>query len=221
MARQKGGRGVRRKGLPRTSRGMSERTTILLVGEGQATEPNYFAALAKLDEVRRRFTIHVRPGPGHNPEAVLETAIKFRDRASSRGEEYDEVWCVLDTESGEEKRKSLDKAVVEASRTGIGICLSNPAFEVWFLSHFERTTRSFLHCDAVLEHLNRHWREAFSRDYEKGDTKHFFRLQSRMPNGLSNAEWVREASNHKDTPNTADCNSSTEVYRLVKRFLDG
>lgn len=207
-----------RKGIRRTSLGLPERTTVLIVGEGRETEPNYFLALAKLDVVRQRFTIHVRRGPGYSPERVVKLAIQEKQKAIARGESFDEVWCVVDTETGTDKRESLDRAVIMARRETIDLCLSNPAFEVWFLSHFMRTTRSFLNCDAVIQELNKHWKTHFSQLYEKGDRRHFHRLEPFRTDGIANAQWVREDSSHRDEPNTADCNSSTEVYRLVKRF---
>lgn len=207
-----------RRGVPRrTSRGRPIRRTILIVGEGQETEPNYFRELAKEDEVKRRFAVTIKKGPGISPERVIEETIKHKQRADNRGESYDEVWCVLDVE-GPTKRESLDKAAITAQDHSIKLCLSNPAFEVWLLSHFERKARAYDDCDAVIVQLNKHWRKHYKQDYQKNDGRVYLRVSPLTQTAIGNAQWVRE-NHHKDKQNTADCNSSTEVYRLVRQLI--
>ena len=68
----------------------------------------------------------------------------------------DVILCVLDTESLEtiQAKEDLAAARQEAVHNGITLYLSNPAFEVWLLAHFRRTSRSFKDCDAVIVELN-------------------------------------------------------------------
>jgi len=96
-------------------------------------------------------------------------------------------------------------------------CLSNPAFEVWLLSHFQKTTGSYSDCDALIRDLNRHWKAQICRDYEKADPGVFQRLKPFMDTAISNARWSREEY-HSNRP-ILDCNAATEVYRLVERLL--
>jgi len=188
----------------------------LIVGEGRETEPNYFDGLKREDAVRARFTITVKPGPGISPERVVEEAVKYKNQAAVRSEDYDEVWCVMDTE-GVEKRQSLEKALRMAAENQINVCLSNPAFEVWLLSHFERTAGFLLHCAAAIVKLNKHWLKNFSVDYDKTDDRLYQRIADLTSTAICNAEWVREV-HHREKKDMADCNSSTEVYLLVKQL---
>lgn len=201
----------------RTSRGRPMKTTVLLVGEGRATEVNYFDRLKRLDTVTERFAVTVKKGPGFNPERVVEEAIKHQRAAEARDAAYDECWCVLDTE-GSEKRDSLAKARILANRHAIQLCLSNPSFEVWFLAHFLRTSRKFNDCEAVIVELNKHWPQVSRTGYDKSDEQLFDRLSNRLETALHNARQVRE-TDHKH-PDLADCNSATEVYLLVEHFLN-
>jgi len=188
----------------------------LIVGEGRETEPNYFDGLKREDAVRARFRITVKRGPGISPERVVEEAVKYKNQAAVRSEDYDEVWCVMDTE-GPEKRQSLAKALRMAREHDIKVCLSNPAFEVWFLSHFERSAGFFLDGGAVIVKLNKHWLKHFSREYEKADDRLYHRIAGRTSTAVANAQWVREV-HHREKKDMADCNSSTEVYLLVKKL---
>ena len=220
-ARKSGGRRLRRlrevDTFQRTSRQHPEKTTILIVGEGQETEPNYFRGLIREEAVSAKFAVTVKKGPGYSAEAVVKEAIKYKKSALDRHQEYDEVWCVLDVE-GLSKRDSLDRAVALAESNAIKLCLSNPCFEIWLMSHFAREARSHNDCDAVIVALNRHWQRHYAQDYRKNDDRIYQRVSTLTREAIENAKWVRETG-HADKENTADANSSTEVYCLVGRLL--
>jgi len=143
-ARRTGGAYERsRRSVPhRVRRLRPEKRTVLIVGEGRETEPNYFTGLRDETDVSDRFAVTVKRGKGFSPEHVLNEAIRHMERARGQRAEYDEVWCVMDVE-GPAKRASLDAARIRAKQNGVQVCLSNPSFEVWLLSHFERTSASF------------------------------------------------------------------------------
>jgi hypothetical protein len=201
----------------------------LIVGEGRETERNYFDGLKRESAVAAKFAVTVKKGPGFSAERVVQEAIKHKLRAECRGEQYDEVWCVLDVE-GPSKRSSLDRAIETARRNGLSVCLSNPSFEVWLLSHFEKKGRPYNDCDAVIVQLNKHWRKRrkvrpkkhlrkhLEQDYQKNDPLIYERVRDRTKNAIANAQWVREKY-HAPSSHTGDCNSSTEVYRLVRYLL--
>jgi hypothetical protein len=85
-------------------------------------------------------------------------------------------------------------------------------------SYLDRTSKSFSSCDAVIEYLNKRWKDQFGCDYEKNDQEIYTRLAPLTKQAIDNARAVRE----KDWANTTDiveCNSATEVYQLVERLL--
>jgi len=193
-----------------------EKTTVLIVGEGQQTEPNYFYGLKREDIVRDRFAVTVKRGRGHSPEAVVRAAIDLMKGAAQRRENYDQVWCVIDVE-GQEKRQSLVEAITLAENNGIRLCLSNPSFEVWLLAHFERRAPYLLNADAAVRELNKVWRKQLNRDYEKNDEHIYRRISDLTANAITNAQLVRE-TDHSDKT-MIEANSSTEVYKLVRYLL--
>jgi len=187
--------------------------TVLIVGEGQETEPNYFRELRRESVVSERFTVTVKKGHGRSPEAVTEEAVKYKLQAENRGEDYDEVWCVLDVE-GLGSRESLDRAIIMAEQNSIKLCLSNPCFEVWLLAHFVRESRAHNGCDSVIRRLNRHWRWLCRQDYRKGDARIYARISHLTETAIVNARLVHE-TDHLGKTSVIEANSSTEVYVLV------
>lgn len=193
------------------------RTTVLILCEGDQTEPNYMHGLKRLVYASRLFSVTVRSGRGGSAEAVVAEGAKAKESAKRRGEAYDEVWCLIDVESARE-RAAFERACSRAANSDISLCASNPCFEVWLLSHFERTGRSFIHCDEVREQLSRWWRREFGVDYQKNDTQIHERVRGRIDDAVKNARWVRE-THHRIEHCIADCNSATDVYRLVDHLV--
>lgn len=218
-ARKTGGRRRRllREVPERTSGGRPEKITILIVGEGRQTEPNYFRGLRNEPTVSAKFATTVKKGHGYSAEAVVKEAIDHKKGAMNRRQEYDEVWCVLDVE-GPSKRDSLDRAVTLAADNDISVCLSNPCFEIWLVSHFAREARSYNGCGAVIVEVRKHWQRHCGQDYRKNDDRVYHRVSALTQTAIENAAWVRE-THHAGMRSTADANSSTEVYRLVRHLL--
>ena len=204
----------RRRRAPRRTK-----TTLLIVCEGEKTERNYFDKLHRVEAVRHAYAVTVKKGKGGSRLQIVQEAV---DRKNDPGKDYDEAWCVMDVErlDTEEAREDLASAVELAGENGITLCLSNPAFEVWLLSHFLRTSRHFNDCDAVVQKLDKHWQTAFRQPYAKNDRRIYEKLAPLTNAALENAKNVREKDHDADA-DTADCNSCTEVYRLVGKLLGG
>lgn len=192
-------------------------TTVLIVCEGIETEPNYFEDLKREDVVLKELSIKVVPGHGGSRQQIVQRAVNLKHRSHV---DYDEVWCVMDTErlNNVETRQDYRAALKITADHGIQMALSNPAFEVWLLAHFVRTSRTFNDCDAIIVDLNKHWNRQFQREYEKSDPRIYTRLAGLLTAGLENSRSVRE-QDHPNKPDIADCNSSTEVYRLISRLV--
>lgn len=207
---------TRRKGHSRGNQGRPLRKTILIVCEGRETERNYLDGLKRVDDVARSFTITVQRGRGGSREQIVSHAVDCRLR---KKDVFDETWCVMDVEANqtESSRADLRRAVDLATKEDIRLTLSNPSLEVWLLAHFVRSSRSFRDADALIVELNKHWQTAFSKDYAKADDRIFELLESRTQIAGSNAEQVRERDHPAGSP-IEDCNSATEMYRLVRRL---
>lgn len=190
---------------------------VLIVCEGRETEPNYFYGLQEDEAVRQHFRVVVKKGKGGSCLAVVQLAVAEFDKAAARGEEFDEVWCVCDVEQAG-RRQQVIEARTLAGRHGIRLALSNPCFECWLLAHFVRTAKAFADCEKVVEELNKHWRRAFERGYEKNDEQLYGRLADRTGSAIDSAQKVRK-KDWASSPNIVECNSATDVYLLVGRLL--
>jgi hypothetical protein len=110
---------------------------LLVVCEGRVTEPQYLRGFARAQGAN---TVRlVVQAPGGDPRALVECAIQLRDEAAARAARerdenlaYDEVWCVFDVDD----HARLQAARELAERTGIGLAVSNPCFELWLILHF-------------------------------------------------------------------------------------
>lgn len=200
----------------RSSRHRNTKIRILIVGEGQQTEPNYFRKLRDEPVVKARFAITVKGGHGFSQDLVVEEAIEHKRKAERRSEAYDEVWCVIDVE-GPSKAESLARACDLARTNGITLWLSNPSFEVWFLLHFVKQARPYNDGDAVIAELQKPWQAQFKREYEKNDESVYDRLRQFMSVAVENAQWVLEK--HHQSTTCIGYNSSTELYKLVLRLM--
>lgn len=191
-----------------------KKQTVLIVCEGKETERNYFNSLKGHPQIKSNCVITVKRGKGGSHDKIAHHAAT---QTNVSGEEFDKVWCVMDVE-GPAHANSLDVAFSKLRKKRIHACLSNPAFEVWLLAHFERKASSFRDCKAVIVKLNSHWQNEFKTDYQKNDRKLFDRLRDRLETAIENARWVRE-QHHSLDDCTSNCNSSTDVYRLVEWLL--
>lgn len=69
--------------------------------------------------------------------------------------QFEAVWCVFDVENPHHNQ-TFDRAVQLADQKEFQLAISNPAFEFWYVLHFERTTRPFADGDEIKEYLKRH-----------------------------------------------------------------
>lgn len=191
---------------------------ILIVVEGQVTEPIYFAGLKQRPDIREGYTITVKSGKGGSATQCVKKAQSEKERVDD-GDPFDEIWCVLDVED-KTQRAQLDSALSVAADEGIEVALSCPCFEVWLLAHFEKTARRVADAREMIDTLSKIWQREFQTPYTKNDPRLYDRLADLTETAIENARQVREqhfpAGTHR-----ADRNSSTEVYKLVDRLMHG
>jgi hypothetical protein len=112
---------------------------VLIVCEGEKTEPFYFSGLIKHHRLSSA-NIHIMPAGGTDPASIVQFAL---ERINDPAVPYDKVFCVFDRDG----HATFDAAIerlqnLPAGQTGqlIGIP-SWPCFEFWLLLHFGYTDR--------------------------------------------------------------------------------
>ncbi len=192
---------------------VSSGKTILIVTEGEKTEPSYLTALR--DRLRLSSAdVVVSKADGTDPVSVVNFAIenaaerKRRAKKSTIIVPYDSVWAVFDTERYDTNPK-LKEAIMIAKGKKINLAISNPCFEYWILLHFEYTTAQFASCDDVIRRI----RDCgYVRDYKKGDIPTEI-LIPKIPIAVKYAEKCRT---YHVTAGVEGKNSSTDIDILVR-----
>jgi len=96
---------------------------LLIVCEGQNTEPSYFK------QFRLSSAEIVAVGTGFNTVSLVNEAIRL-----SNLKEYDETWCVFDKDDF--TAHNFNNAIRLAEGNNLKVAYSNQAFEYWLILHF-------------------------------------------------------------------------------------
>jgi len=133
---------------------------ILIVCEGAETEPNYLESLRdhlKLSMIHVKIKDRAGAPISVVNEAQAQVDKRERDIRDDRtnAPRFDAVWCVFDVENPHHNQ-TFDQAVQAADQNSYHLAVSNPAFEFWYILHFEHTTRPFADGDEVKEYLTTH-----------------------------------------------------------------
>lgn len=129
-------RSLRRKRAKRSSY-----DRVLIVCEGEKTEPNYLKALIDDLQLNTANVVVAKNIAGSSPKSIVDFALKeYR-----KEEEYDRVYCVFDKDRHTTYDSALDRirrAKLANGHTILGIT-SVPCFEFWLLLHYVYTTKQF------------------------------------------------------------------------------
>ena len=174
---------------------------VLIVCEGEKTEPNYFKGLR--NHLRLKTANVAIVGEGATPGKIVERAKELEKREKERGDPYDKVFCVFDKDRHTDYQKALGQL---KSRKNYVAIPSVPAFEYWLLLHFRYTTSPYQDTAELLRDLKKHLPA-----YEKNDAGIFGKLQDRLETAKKNAERSLEDRNQARTDNP-----STKVHILVE-----
>ena len=184
---------------------------ILIVCEGEETEPNYFTAYKK-----RITTVRIEPqGEGYNTVSLVNRAdaliAKVMEQAGVRRHQV-EVWCVFDCD---EYQQQFDEAVALARKKGYNSAESNECFELWFLLHFAYHQAAWTR-EQYKAALDDQMKKLGHEGYEKNSTFMYDWLLDRQQTAMRNAERLILKMTpgkplHLSTP-------YTNVHRLVERL---
>ncbi len=197
-----------------------ERPTILIVCEGENTEPSYFKQF-KLSSAT------IKPvGEGYNTISLVNRAIELSEEKS-----YEQVWCVFDADpkpDNPNQANNFNSAIQLANIRNFGIAYSNQAFEYWIILHFEDHQGGGMDRKVYNEKINsllKPYGLTYKGEENKIITEEIFELLDgvdektgikRRQLAIDRAKRNYELLSHS---NPAEEESSTTVYKLVQEIL--
>jgi len=191
-----------------------EKPSILIICEGENTEPSYFNQF-KLSSATVKSI-----GEGYNTISLVKRAIELNNP------KYDQVWCVFDKDDFSEI--NFNKAISLAEKNGFDVAYSNQSFEYWLILHFNDHQGARMHRRDYNDKINK-LLKPFNVTYDgNGDkiiTESFFELLDGFDNKTNNKRIdlaiVRAERNFNqfDHTNPAKEESSTTMFRLAKELL--
>lgn len=186
---------------------------ILIVCEGEKTEPEYFNGfrISRLMNRKRIRVISSKDCGGNDPKTIVQCAKRMRrEFRQDEGLYYDTVWCVFDRD----KHTTYNQAIDQAHANYFKVIFSNPCFDLWYLLHF-RQRNAHITCDEVLHQLRQPNRIP---NYQKGMENIFNLLINLQQKAIERAQDLRHI--HQNNYDPESTNPSTTVDILMK-FLNG
>lgn len=194
---------------------LQEKPTILIVCEGENTEPSYFSQF-------RLSTATIKPiGEGYNTISLVNRAAEL-----AKEKDYEQVWCVFDKDDFDVT--DFNNAIVTAEAQKFGVAYSNQAFEYWIILHFDDHQGGGMHrkdYDKKLNSLLKPFKLAYDGERSKIITEEIFEVldgidektnKERKVLAIQRAKRNYEQFEH-DNPATEE--SSTTLFRLVETLL--
>lgn len=200
----------------------STRKRFLIICEGQQTEPNYFEGLRQ--EFKTKVHIDIKPA-GRVSLSLVQEAQRLNEED---GGEYDEVWCVFDRDHKAENRnqENFNKAISLAKNNNFYLAISNDAFELWYVLHYEYYC-SETHRSGFKRMLSD--RRRLGEKYEKNCDDMYEKLKPLQAEAIKNAKklWNQHDRDILEAKNEIDkfklikkhnINPSTTVYQLIEHI---
>lgn len=194
---------------------------ILIVCEGEKTEPGYFKTLKDLLEVKFRDLVDLKKvnlkelieidGSGKNTKSLVRHTLRLKAQASIP---FGHVWCVFDKDSF--TNEQFNSAIINAEKEDIEVAWSNEAIELWFLLHFEYISTGITRYQYI-DKLNYIFKSIGLGKYEKNMDGIYNILKEYESQDFAIGNVKRLL---KDGFNYADMKPATTVYKLIE-LLEG
>lgn len=182
---------------------------ILIVCEGEKTEPNYFGDVRDFYALSTANVALV--GCGTDPVSIVDTAKQRYRQEKDAGDGFDKVFCVFDRDSHSSYARAIESIAAMKPKDTFFAVTSVPCFEYWLLLHFVYTTKPYIDlpgksaAEQVLSELRSHM-----PGYRKGLTNVFSTIVSRLNDAKIQATRALQAASTSGTDNP-----STRAHELV------
>lgn len=201
--------------LDRHSAPLIEKPKILIVCEGENTEPSYFNSF-KLKSATVKTV-----GEGYNTISLVRKAQQL-----AQYDNYEQVWCVFDKDDF--SNSDFNEAIWCAEKSGFGVGYSNQSFEYWLILHLNDHQGGALHrrdYDSMINGIINQYGISYDGEGTKLISDDFFdhlmAIDGRTGLKRVNIAIRRAKKNYNrlEHRSPAEEESSTTVFRLVEELL--
>lgn len=183
---------------------------VLIVCEGEKTEPFYFSGL-KDHYGLNSANVEITGNCGSAPNSIFDHARKRYREEKDAGDPFDAVYCVFDKDTHVTFDQAVDAIGRATPKHVFHAITSVPSFEYWLLLHFVYSTKPYTALPGnsagqqVLTDLT-----AYMPDYAKGSQDTFIQLLDQLDFAKNNSERALRTASANDTDNP-----TTHVHELV------
>lgn len=196
----------------RNSNSRKRKKIVFIATEGKnKTEKLYFKKFNS-DKVQIRFA----KGGSTDPVSMVSELLSECKDMGFDSEAGDVAYCVLDSDFAVTKNNQLALADKKAEANEISLIVSSPCFEIWYLCHFDYSTKAYGSNEEVVDELKRKIPQ-----YDKNKEGMYELLREKLEYAVKNAKKL-EQYNLQDgkKPHTVEFMPSTEVYRIIETIME-
>ena len=126
--------------IRKRNRNNRERKSIVVIGcEGKnKTEKIYLRNYSS-----RKCILKFSTGNATDPVGMAEDLIRFIKNEDINKKYGDKIYLLIDMDVNQHKQQQVMQAKKMCDEYGIEIIISNPTFELWYILHFEYTTKTY------------------------------------------------------------------------------
>lgn len=188
---------------------LKERKRIILIGvEGtNKTERLYFN---NFDTGKQNYRIKIAFGNDTDPYKMILSLSKEIKELELNLKEHDKAYCVFDVDTNRDRKVLIQKAIKLANSLGIEVITSTPSIELWFLLHYEYTSK-YLTNEELIKRLKKHLPK-----YEKNFDIYNI-INENVNKAIKNAKKLEkyQIDNNKQI-GSVDANPNTEIYKIIE-----
>lgn len=194
--------------MPRKTNKIQSHTTILLVLEGQ-TEQLYFSEMRLIERIPG-ITIIPKMAQHSDLFHVLKNA-----KTENETGVYDSVWCVFDTDTLKSNNISseLIDLIEKCRNSGIKFADSFPAFEIWFLLHYEMPKLTYSNQNEVIKSLLKHISD-YSKEKRWIESKHLYSLLKSLQESA-----IKRSKDLEFRKSDSENASYSNVYKVIEEII--
>ena len=194
---------------------LEEKPTILIVCEGENTEPSYF------EQFRLSSATIIPVGEGYNTISLVNRAKQIASQGT-----FEQVWCVFDKDDFCDA--DFNNAIFIAEANNYGVAYSNQAFEYWIILHFDDHQGGGMHRDDYDNKINKMLKPynlTYDGSKSKIITEEIFELLDSIDEKTQRdrkelaIDRAKRNYNQFDHRNPAKEESSTTVFKLVEELI--